>query len=121
MNIYPARHGQNWQMLLPVYYTSRHGFINEPLYKYRVEDSSMSSQVLKMPFRQFKKRQDEYVEIVRLTLLQIPALPQKELRDYLGKFKKRVHIQNLDVAMMQGSLVDRFFWKCVVKIDRLFL
>ncbi len=44
MNIYPARYGQNWQMLLPVYYTSKHGFIDEPLYKYRVEDSSMSSQ-----------------------------------------------------------------------------
>ena len=32
--IYPARRGQNWQLLLPVYYKYKRYFLNEPLYGY---------------------------------------------------------------------------------------
>lgn len=41
--IFEARRGQNWQMLLPVYYKYKRGFINEPLYSYIVYKNSMSS------------------------------------------------------------------------------
>ncbi len=40
--IYPARRGQNWQMLLPVTYQYKCGFIDEPLYGYVVRENSMS-------------------------------------------------------------------------------
>lgn len=32
--IYPARSGQNWQMLLPVYYLHKRYFLNKPLFNY---------------------------------------------------------------------------------------
>ena len=32
--IYPARRGQNWQMLLPLYYKYNRYFLNKPLYNY---------------------------------------------------------------------------------------
>lgn len=41
--IFEARRGQNWQMLLPVYYKYKRGFINEPLYNYIIYKDSMSS------------------------------------------------------------------------------
>lgn len=41
--IYPARRGQNWQMLLPVYYRYPRYFLNEPLYGYVIYPQSMSS------------------------------------------------------------------------------
>lgn len=41
--IFEARRGQNWQMLLPVYYKYKRGFINEPLYNYIIYKNSMSS------------------------------------------------------------------------------
>ena len=119
MEIYPARHGQNWQMLLPVYYTSKHAFINEPMYKYRTDDSSMSSQVVAMPFKQFYKRQNEYVLMVQKTLDQIQRMPSHEKRTYIRMFKKRVHIQNLDVASVSADLLTRFVWKCIVKLEQM--
>lgn len=41
--IYPAKRGQNFQMLLPIYYKYKRGYIDEPLYNYIVYDNSMSS------------------------------------------------------------------------------
>lgn len=40
--IYPARRGQNWQMLLPVYYKYPRYFLSEPLYTYIIYPQSMS-------------------------------------------------------------------------------
>lgn len=40
--IYPARRGQNWQMLLPLYYKYDRFFLDKPLYNYVVYNNSMS-------------------------------------------------------------------------------
>lgn len=40
--IYPARRGQNWQLLLPVYYKYPRFFLDEPLYGYVIYPQSMS-------------------------------------------------------------------------------
>ncbi len=44
-SIYPARRGQNWQMLLPLYYRFKRYFLKEPLYNYVVHPNSMSKDV----------------------------------------------------------------------------
>lgn len=41
-SIYPARRGQNWQMLLPLYYRYQRYFLDVPLYNYVVSPDSMS-------------------------------------------------------------------------------
>lgn len=41
--IYPAKRGQNFQMLLPIYYKYKRGYIDEPLYNYVIYNNSMSS------------------------------------------------------------------------------
>lgn len=40
--IYPARRGQNWQMLLPIYYCCKRYFLDKPLYGYIIYSNSMS-------------------------------------------------------------------------------
>ena len=40
--IYPARRGQNWQLLLPIYYKYKRFFLDEPLYGYVIYAQSMS-------------------------------------------------------------------------------
>lgn len=40
--IYPARRGQNWQMLLPIYYRYKRYFLDKPLYGYIIYSNSMS-------------------------------------------------------------------------------
>lgn len=40
--IYPARRGQNWQLLLPMYYQYKRYFLDKPLYAYVIYPNSMS-------------------------------------------------------------------------------
>ena len=40
--IYPARRGQNWQVLLPIFYHRKRYFLDEPLYHYVIYSNSMS-------------------------------------------------------------------------------
>lgn len=40
--IYPARRGQDWQLLLPMYYNYKRHYMDEPLFYYVVSSNSMS-------------------------------------------------------------------------------
>jgi len=116
MDIYPARHGQNWQMLLPVYYCSKHAFINQPLYKYRINAENMSAEISRMSLRKLYRRRNEYIQIVRHTLSRIQGMSSKKRNYYLNLFKKHIYEINLDSALEQCNRVEILKWKLAVKI-----
>ena len=66
MQIYPARRGQNNQMLLPIYYKYKHGYIDEPLYNYILYNKSMSS--TDETYERALDRAEEYSKIIAYTL-----------------------------------------------------
>ena len=77
--IFPARRGQNWQLLLPVYYRFKRYYLDEPLYAYIIYSHSMSSGDV----TEDKKmdRWAEHEEIIRQTLQRIP-LKKDEMEKY---------------------------------------
>lgn len=77
--IYPARRGQNWQILLPVYYKFKRYYLDEPLYAYVVYSDSMSSGDITK--EKEMKRWKEHEEILRQTLSRIP-LKENEIEKY---------------------------------------
>ena len=83
--IYPARRGQNWQMLLPVYYKYKQAFINEPLYAYILYDNSMSRTDAKKG--DYEKRYDDHLDIIINTLNSID-MTEKERKRYLRIYKQ---------------------------------
>lgn len=115
MEIYPARHGQDWQMLLPVYYASKHAFLNLPLYKYRTNAESMSSAIERMPMDKLCERRQEYIDIVSHTLRRITGMTPKAYRQYLRIFKKHIYEQNLDSAIEKQDKIAALKWRVVVK------
>lgn len=68
-SIYPARRGQNYQMLLPVYYKYKHGFINEPLYNYVIYEKSMSTPDANIGME--LERAEEFITLLKETLKKI--------------------------------------------------
>ncbi len=61
--IYASRGGQNWQMLLPIAFKYKCGYIDEPLYNYLVrQDSHSHSIVLK---EDLLKRYNEHEDILK--------------------------------------------------------
>ena len=77
--IYPARRGQNWQLLLPLYYRFNRYFLDEPLYAYIVYGNSMSAGDSTQ--EKELQRWAEHEEIIRQTLKRIP-LTQEESEKY---------------------------------------
>ena len=77
--IYPARRGQNWQLLLPVYYKFKRYYLDEPLYAYVVYTDSMSNG--DNTEDKEMNRWAEHEEIIRQTLQRIP-LTNEELEKY---------------------------------------
>lgn len=121
MDIYPARHGQNWQMLLPVYYASRHAFLDQPLYKYRINADSMSSAINQMPLQKLYRRRREYIELVGQTLSRIIGMNARERKVYLRIFKKYIYTLNLDSSLENQALLDSLKWRLAIKAVSLFI
>ena len=115
MDIYPARHGQNWQMLLPVYFASKHAFQDIPLYKYRVNAQNMSAVIQKMNSRALYERRREYIDIVTNTLHRIQGMSDCERKKYCHLFKKHIYELNLDDAVERGEKTNTFIWKVLLK------
>ena len=115
--IYPAPHGQNWQMLLPVYYCSKHAFIDEPLYKYRVSSAdTMTAGIDRMSLKQLFVRRKEYIHIVSNTLEKIHGLPGKDCKKYKNRFKKYIYELNLTSTVKKHNrkTIGYVFWRLKV-------
>ena len=68
--IYPAKRGQNWQLLLPVYYKYKRFYLDEPLYAYVIYPKSMSSGDTTK--EKELQRWGEHEKIINETLVKIP-------------------------------------------------
>lgn len=75
--IYISREGQNWQLMLPLAYCSKCGYIEKPLFKYVVHDDSHSHQ--KRSYLQSIERQNEFQNILINTISNIPTISEKEI------------------------------------------
>jgi len=117
MDIYPSRYGQNWQMLLPVYYASKHAFIDKPLYKYRVNADNMTAEIDRMSLKQLYARRREYKQIVTHTLQRIRGMEKKQFRRFRRIFSRHINEINLDSSIEKGSWFDVLRWKIIVKCE----
>lgn len=81
--IYPSRHGQNFQLLLPLYYKYKRGFLNNPLYNYVVYDDSMSHSP--NTFDDTIRMRDGRYEIKVNTILRIKDMREDERKTYLQR------------------------------------
>lgn len=84
--IYDTRAGQNWQMLLPISYKYRCGYIDEALYKYVIRDDSHSHSVITVEDQ--LKRCDAHEDILYVTINSM-KLTLNEKKEYLSIVKEK--------------------------------
>ena len=85
--IYPARRGQNWQLLLPLYYKYKWIFLNKPLYNYIVSPNSMSKD--KNTLEAVLFRYNEHEEIITQTLKKIELVQGADMQSYVLMIRNR--------------------------------
>lgn len=94
--IYPARRGQNWQLLLPVYYKYKRYFLNEPLYGYVRYSDSMSNG--DNSEEKLMYRLEEHEKII-LETLDGMSMQEKEREKYKNKIRCRYTLKRFYAAI----------------------
>ena len=93
--IYESRAGQNWQMLLPITYKYKCGFIDEALYIYVVRKKSHSHNII--DYKKMLNRCDEHENILVNTIASID-MQEKEKKKYLSIIKEKYIRKKLYLA-----------------------
>jgi glycosyltransferase involved in cell wall biosynthesis len=93
--IYETRAGQNWQMLLPITYKYKCGFIDKPLYLYVVRENSHSHSIT--DYEKMLKRCDEHEDILINTIESINMMVE-EKKKYISIIKEKYIRKKLDIA-----------------------
>lgn len=100
-----TRGGQNWQMLLPVLYNNKCGFIDECLYNYIVRNDSHSHSV--KSFEDTIKRYDIHKELLKNTIKSIPCPNKKYYYDIIEKKYMRYKFE-LCLEMRDKANLNRY-------------
>ena len=98
--IFESREGQNWQLMLPISYNCKWGYIEEPLFACIVHADSHSR--MKRDYEQEKKRLDNFEELLCTTINGISEMSQEER----SLWAARIHIKTLN-KKLNLSLVNR--------------
>ena len=92
--IYPIRYGQNWQMLLPILYKFKCGYIDEPLFTYVLHKGSASDNKGK-GYSYLISREKMYYEIIVNTLKHM-SIPNRD--EYINRLNIYYNRRYLTVA-----------------------
>lgn len=103
--IYPARRGQNWQMLLPLYYKYPRYFLNKPLYNYVIYPNSMSRG--DDDYESSLYRFNEHETILRETIKKIEKIQNVDVTEYSRFLDDKYAKLRMELAI-QYSKPDAF-------------
>lgn len=93
--IYQGKGGQNWQMLLPIMYKYKCGFIDEALYTYIIRKNSHSHSIIN--YKKIMSSCDEHENILVNTVESID-MPEEEKKKYLSIIKEKYIRKRLYIA-----------------------
>ena len=127
--IYPAKRGQNWQMLLPLYHKHKRLYLDVPLYNIVVSGQSMSRSDTRLLDKIY--RIDEHLEIRQATLdsIPMPAAEHKHWKGvveqlhaqaateiYLAHGDRDMAVQGFKVLNERHSLTPKQRWRLRAKL-----
>lgn len=99
--IYECRHGQNWQLYLPVLYKYESGFLEDVLWCYQIRDNSVEHQVKE--FQDQIDRTYQYENILKHVLSSI-EMPESARQNYLNKIRINYIHTRLQIAMRHHNI-----------------
>jgi glycosyltransferase involved in cell wall biosynthesis len=94
--IYPYRKGQNWQMLLPVYFRYKRYFLDEPLFSYIKHETTSITGSYNTEEQQFIRCQEHEDTIV--ATLQSMIMEPEMRNKYISETQERYTRQRLSLA-----------------------
>lgn len=97
MQIFESREGQNWQLMLPLAYSCKWGYIEKPLFKYVVHSNSHSH--FQRTYDQQITRYENFEILLDETLDRICTMPVNERKEW----KEKIRIKYMYVKLSTAS------------------
>lgn len=117
--IYPSRAGQNWQLLLPMFYSYRAGYIDKPMFYFVIRNDSISHISSLLDYQAQIKEQDEHLKIIQETLKSI-SMTNNEREMYIemvqikySKLKMNIYAKAMDKAGIKKEYTTLKAYKAV--------
>lgn len=76
--LFPSREGHDWQLLLPIFYHFKCGYIDEPLFVYITHEGSMSNAFLTESFERHINRMENYEALIAETVKHMDIKDEKK-------------------------------------------
>ncbi len=111
--IYNSREGQNYQLLLPLFYKAKYKIIHQPLYVHTINDNSHSSS--KRSTEEVVNRYISICEIIENTLTGIPNMSKNEKLHYSKKAKTKIYRKCVDIIRSEKP-TNLFLLKKILKL-----
>lgn len=113
-DIFPSRYGQNWQLLLPMFYHYKSGYIDKPMFYFVVRKDSVSNCVKYQDYKKTIDMYEGYNEIIKNTLINmnIPDL-QKHLKNI------RIKYYDLELSVLFSVKDKKGFKKTYKNLQKL--
>lgn len=92
-SIYPSRDGQNWQILLPLFYNGLSAFIEEPLYYVLKNSHSVSRDPAKGGKIKLMRQKEEYRKILLTTLSSFDCYERSKYEAMVNEKYDRMEMQ----------------------------
>lgn len=108
--IFEGSGGQNWQMLLPISYKYKCGFIDKSLYIYVIRDLSHSHSV--NDYKKHLKRCDEHEEIL-LNVIKSMEIENDEKEKYIKLINEKYDRKRFFISTeyKEKEFLDKFYFK----------
>ena len=107
--IFESPEGQNWQIMLPLSYTSRCGYIEEVLVKIVSHPDSHSRR--KRSCAEELQREEAFIELCNRTIRNIPGISDTEIALYCN-LVENIHLNNqLKIACTRGAPIKAHFFR----------
>ncbi|MDY6310999.1 MAG: glycosyltransferase family A protein, partial [Cyanobacteriota bacterium] len=115
--IFPTRRGQNWQMLLPVLFKYKCGYIDEPLYNYYVHVGSVSNPTGIANFTTEITKIEKYNELIVDTLSHM-EMDEKERQRYIAMVNNKYLKEKLAISFRFGKTKDAKRYYALLKKEK---
>ena len=104
--IYPSRYGQNFQIVLPVAYQNKCGFINEPLMEYIRRSTSLTKTIdIEKQYEKETMNREGYSDIYNHVINQMIS-NETERNKYTSIYEVETMRESLDQAIRYNNLKD---------------
>lgn len=95
LTIFESREGQNWQLMLPLAYSCKYGYINEVLFKYVIHEDSHSRK--KRSYEEMNNRRDNFYVLLSHTIHSIVGMSAKEKYKWdLYAYRRQVYAKYIN-------------------------